>query len=42
MVVSPPLIITEDDVDVLVTRARKALDETYQIVKDEGLLKAAS
>lgn len=42
LVVSPPLIMTEDDVDVLITRARKTLDETYQIVKDEGLLKAAS
>ncbi|MEM9575710.1 MAG: aspartate aminotransferase family protein [Pseudomonadota bacterium] len=42
MVVSPPLIMTEDDVSTLVSRARKALDETYVEVKQQGLLKAAS
>ena len=42
MIVSPPLIMTEEDVDVLVDRARKTLDETYEIVKDRGLMKAAS
>ncbi len=42
MIVSPPLIITEDDISTLVARARKALDETYVEVKQQGLLKAAS
>ena len=42
MIVSPPLIMSEEDIEVLITRARKTLDETYQIAKDEGLLKAAS
>lgn len=42
MVVSPPLIMTEEDVAALVTRARLALDETYAEAKEQGLLKAAS
>ncbi|MEM1074876.1 MAG: aspartate aminotransferase family protein [Pseudomonadota bacterium] len=42
MIVSPPLILTPEDVDILVTRARKALDETYVEAKSQGLLKAAS
>jgi putrescine aminotransferase len=42
MIISPPLIISPEDIDVLVTRARKALDETYSEVKAQGLLKAAS
>lgn len=42
LVVSPPLIMTEEDVATLVARARVALDETYTEAKDQGLLKAAS
>lgn len=42
MVVSPPLIMTEEDVATLIARARLALDETYSEAKDQGLLKAAS
>ena len=42
MVVSPPLVITEEEIDILVSRARTALDETYQIAKDQDLMKAAS
>ena len=42
MVISPPLVITEEEIDILVTRARKAFDETYAIAKDQGLMKAAS
>ncbi|MFK7744668.1 MAG: aspartate aminotransferase family protein [Roseobacter sp.] len=42
MIVSPPLIMTEEDIDTLHTRARKALDETYTEAKNQGLLKAAS
>jgi len=41
MIVAPPLVITPPDIDLLVERARKALDETYERVKSEGLLKAA-
>ena len=42
MIVSPPLVMKEEDIDILVERAGKALDETYQIIKDKDLLKAAS
>ena len=42
MIISPPLIITEDELAVFAARARKALDETYAAAKNDGLLKAAS
>lgn len=37
MIIAPPLVITKSEIDLLMTRARKALDETYQAVKAEGL-----
>ncbi|MDX5349180.1 MAG: aminotransferase class III-fold pyridoxal phosphate-dependent enzyme, partial [Paracoccaceae bacterium] len=37
MIISPPLVITPAEIDVLIERARKSLDEAYKIVKDEGL-----
>ena len=37
MIIAPPLVITPDEIDILITRARKSLDEAYKIVKDEGL-----
>jgi putrescine---pyruvate transaminase len=40
MIIAPPLVITPDEIDVLITRARKSLDEAYKIVKDEGLFVA--
>ena len=42
MVISPPLIITKDEIDTLIARARKALDEAYEEVKAAGLWKAAN
>ena len=42
MIVSPPLIISPEEVDVFVGRARNALDATYADAKEQGLLKAAS
>lgn len=42
MIISPPLVINEDEIDVLITRARKALDEAHSEAKALGLLKAAS
>ena len=42
MVISPPLVITKAEVDTLIARARKALDEAYEEVKAAGLWKAAS
>lgn len=41
MVISPPLVITPDDIDEVIRRARKALDETLVILRDEGLLQAS-
>ncbi len=41
MVVSPPLIITKQEIDQLIERAVKSLDETYAAAKSDGLLKAA-
>ncbi|MEZ5774470.1 MAG: aspartate aminotransferase family protein [Hyphomicrobiaceae bacterium] len=37
MVVSPPLSITQSEVDELIERAKKTLDETVVAVKKEGL-----
>ena len=41
MIIAPPLVITTGEIDVLVERAKKSLDEAYKIVKDEGLWVAA-
>ncbi len=41
MIIAPPLVITPDEIDTLVDRARLALDETYEAIKAEGLLEAA-
>jgi putrescine aminotransferase len=35
MVFSPPLIITEDEIDLMVARAKKSIEQTYERVKDE-------
>lgn len=42
MVISPPLIITPADIDLMVERARTALDETLEILQRDGLMKAAA
>ncbi len=39
MIISPPLVITPEDISVLITRARKSLDEAYEILKEQDLLK---
>ncbi len=41
MVVSPPLVITPAEIDLLIDRATKALDEAYAELKSEGMLEAA-
>lgn len=40
MIISPPLVITTDEIDILIERARKSLDEAYEIVKEKGLMVA--
>ncbi|MFK7878928.1 aspartate aminotransferase family protein [Roseobacter sp.] len=42
MIISPPLVIQPEEIDVLITRAAKALDETYAQLKDQNLLRSAS
>ena len=37
MIIAPPLVITTAEIDILIERAKKSLDEAYKIVKDEGL-----
>ncbi|MBS0564196.1 MAG: aspartate aminotransferase family protein [Proteobacteria bacterium] len=41
MIIAPPLIIKPEEIDVMIARARKSLDECYAGLKDDGLLKAA-
>jgi putrescine---pyruvate transaminase len=38
MVVAPPFVISEPEVDELVAKARTALDLTWKEVKAEGLV----
>ena len=40
MIISPPLTITLDEIDILVERARKSLDECYDKLKADGLMEA--
>ncbi|MFU8881608.1 MAG: aspartate aminotransferase family protein [Rhodobacterales bacterium] len=42
MIISPPLVMTRDEADILIERARKSLDEAYQQIKTDGLMVAAS
>ena len=42
MIIAPPLVITREEVDILIERAWKTLDQTHARLKSEGLLKAAS
>ena len=42
MIISPPLIITPEEIKIFAERATKALDATYADLKDEDMLKAAS
>ena len=41
MIVSPPLVLTLAEVDILIERATKSLDQTLARLKEEGLMKAA-
>lgn len=39
MIISPPLILTKDDIDTLMDRAYRSIDETYLQAKKEGLFR---
>jgi putrescine aminotransferase len=41
MIIAPPLVIKPEEIDMLMARAKKSLDECYAGLKDDGLLKAA-
>ncbi|WP_010137222.1 aspartate aminotransferase family protein [Oceanicola sp. S124] len=40
MIISPPLVITHEEIDTLIARARLSLDEAYEKLKAEGLFVA--
>ncbi|ETX15751.1 aminotransferase [Roseivivax halodurans JCM 10272] len=42
MIVSPPLVISTDEIDLLIERARKSLDEAMDEAERQGLLRAAA
>jgi putrescine aminotransferase len=41
MVISPPLVMSRDDIHMLIERATRALDLTHEQLKQDGLMKAA-
>lgn len=41
MIISPPLVIGKDEIDMLIERAVRSLDETHQGLQADGMLKAA-
>ncbi len=41
MIIAPPLVISEDEIDTLVARARVALDETLAGLRADGMMTAA-
>ncbi len=41
MVISPPLVITTEEIDILIERAWKSIDECYAGLKADGMLKSA-
>ena len=41
MIISPPLVISRDEIDILIERARKSLDEAFAQLQADGLMTAA-
>src|SRR6056297_674774 len=41
MIISPPLVISRDEIDILIERARKSLDEALAQLQTDGLMTAA-
>ena len=41
MIIAPPLVITPAEIDVLIERAKKSLDESYASLKADGMFVAA-
>jgi len=40
MIISPPLVISKDEIDMLIARAWQSLDECHAQLKNDGLMKA--
>jgi putrescine---pyruvate transaminase len=40
MIIAPPLVITPAEIDVLIERAKKSLDESYASLKADGMFVA--
>ncbi len=40
MIISPPLVISREEIDLLIARAWKSLDECHARLKEDGLMKA--
>ena len=41
MIIAPPLVISKEEVDILIDRAWKTLDQTHAKLKAEGMMRAA-
>jgi putrescine aminotransferase len=41
MIIAPPLVITPDEIDILIARAKTSLDECYMGLKADGLMVSA-
>jgi putrescine aminotransferase len=41
MIIAPPLVITTAEIDILMERAWKSLDESYGAIKADGLFVSA-
>lgn len=41
MIISPPLVISPEEIDILIDRAKKSLDESYASLKADGLFVSA-
>jgi putrescine aminotransferase len=41
MIISPPLVIRPEEIDMLIERATRALDETLAEIRTDGLFEAA-
>ena len=41
MIISPPLVITTGEIDILIERALKSIDECYVALKADGMFKSA-
>jgi len=41
MIISPPLVMTNSDIDTMIERAIQTLDQTHAAIKKKGLMKAA-